>query len=377
MFNADNEFEKLNQKVKIEEEKYLNSEVTIDNYKFPHIYLTEEEIEQFNKECEQYGIDIKVVPLSTYMNLNSTEKINNSNEDDEIDLEQKEKDIDKFMNYLGKNFQKKEDKKENKFIGKKRNKILEDDSEQEESNISSFKSKSHVRKRIKKNENEDDEISEKSNISENMKRKKYDYDIEVEEEKSSGKKDIKEKGNKKKRKLIKKKKNLKKTNEMSEKFENYFKKIKETRQRQIYDIERKSPLIEEILEKSQLLTKEELKAVAKANHIGLIDDSTLSKNDLNKKDTNQLEKIFVDININSNVIKLNVNGEDNIKKLKDRMEKVKKSEEDREKNKRLKELKRTQLLNEKMEKSKSYHKKEDKKEIDNSDIDSDSDDDLI
>ena len=210
-----------------------------------------------------------------------------------------------------------------------------------------------------------------------MKRKKYDHDIEVEEEKSSGKKDVKEKGNKKKRKLIKKKKNLKKTKEMSEKFENYFKKIKETRQRQIYDIERKSPLIEEILEKSQLLTKEELKAVAKANHIGLIDDSTLSKNDLNKKDTNQLEKILVDININSNVIKLNVNGEDNIKKLKDRMEKVKKSEEDREKNKRLKELKRTQLLNEKMEKSKSYHKKEDKKEIDNSDIDSDSDDDLI
>jgi hypothetical protein len=91
----------------MEEEKYLNAEVTIENYKFPHIYLTEEEIEQFNKECDHYGFDIKVVPLSTYMNLNSPDKTYNLNEDDDIDMEQKEKNIDKFMNYLGKNYQKK------------------------------------------------------------------------------------------------------------------------------------------------------------------------------------------------------------------------------------------------------------------------------
>lgn len=374
MFNADNEFEKLNQQVKMEEEKYLNAEVTIDNYKFPHIYLTEEEIEQFNKECDHYGIDIKVVPLSTYMNLNSPDKISNPNEDDEIDIEQKEKNIDKFMNHLGKNYQKKENQKDDKFIGKKRNKILEDDSEQEESNISSYKSKSHVRKGNKKNKNiVDDEYSEKSNLSQNYKGKKDDFDIDVEEEKSSGKKDSEEKGNKKKKKLLKKKKNLKKTNEISEKFENYFRKIKETRKKQIDDVKRKNPLIQEILEKSQFLTKEDLKEVAKGNRIGLIDDSTLSQNDLNKKDANQLDRILVDININSNVLKLNSGGKENIKKIKERMERVKKSEEDREKNKRLKEQRKSKLLNENKQKNKS----DDKKESDISDNDSLSDDDLI
>ena len=374
MFNADNEFEKLNQQVKMEEEKYLNAEVTIDNYKFPHIYLTEEEIEQFNKECDHYGIDIKVVPLSTYMNLNSPEKISNPNEDDEIDIEQKEKNIDKFMNHLGKNYQKKENQKDDKFIGKKRNKILEDDSEQEESNISSYKSKSHVRKGNKKNKNiVDDEYSEKSNLSQNYKGKKDDFDIDVEEEKSSGKKDSEEKGNKKKKKLLKKKKNLKKTNEISEKFENYFRKIKETRKKQIDDVKRKNPLIQEILEKSQFLTKEDLKEVAKGNRIGLIDDSTLSQNDLNKKDANQLDRILVDININSNVLKLNSGGKENIKKIKERMERVKRSEEDREKNKRLKEQRKSKLLNENKQKNKS----DDKKESDISDNDSLSDDDLI
>ena len=383
MFNADDEFEKLNQQVKMEEEKYLNAEVTIENYKFPHIYLTEEEIEQFNKECDHYGFDIKVVPLSTYMNLNSPDKTYNLNEDDDIDMEQKEKNIDKFMNYLGKNYQKKEDnkekekEKENKFIGKKRNKILEDDSEQEDSNISSYKSKSHIGKRIKKNEKiEEDENSEKSNLSVNNKRKKKIIDDE--EEISSGKKENEDKGNKKKKNLIKKKKNMKKSNEISEKFDNYFRKIKETRQKQIDDENRIDSLIQEIMEKSQLLTKEDLKELAKVNRIGLLDDSTLKQSDLNKKNVNQLDKILVDININSNVLKLNNDGRDNIKKIKDRMEREKKSREDYLKNKRLKEEKK-QISNRNKEKEKncSYDKNEDKKESDLSDNDSDSDSDII
>ena len=383
MFNADDEFEKLNQQVKMEEEKYLNAEVTIENYKFPHIYLTEEEIEQFNKECDHYGFDIKVVPLSTYMNLNSPDKTYNLNEDDDIDMEQKEKNIDKFMNYLGKNYQKKEDnkekekEKENKLIGKKRNKILEDDSEQEDSNISSYKSKSHIGKRIKKNEKiEEDENSEKSNLSVNNKRKKKIIDDE--EEIGSGKKENEEKENKKKKNLIKKKKNMKKSNEISEKFDNYFRKIKETRQKQIDDENRIDSLIKDIMEKSQLLTKEDLKELAKVNRIGLLDDSTLKQSDLNKKNVNQLDKILVDININSNVLKLNNDGRDNIKKIKDRMEREKKSREDYLKNKRLKEEKK-QISNRNKEKEKnsSYDKKEDKKESDLSDNDSDSDSDII
>ena len=383
MFNADDEFEKLNQQVKMEEEKYLNAEVTIENYKFPHIYLTEEEIEQFNKECDHYGFDIKVVPLSTYMNLNSPDKTYNLNEDDDIDMEQKEKNIDKFMNYLGKNYQKKEDnkekekEKENKLIGKKRNKILEDDSEQEDSNISSYKSKSHIGKRIKKNEKiEEDENSEKSNLSVNNKRKKKIIDDE--EEIGSGKKENEDKGNKKKKNLIKKKKNMKKSNEISEKFDNYFRKIKETRQKQIDDENRIDSLIKDIMEKSQLLTKEDLKELAKVNHIGLLDDSTLKQSDLNKKNVNQLDKILVDINFNSNVLKLNNDGRDNIKKIKDRMEREKKSREDYLKNKRLKEEKK-QISNRNKEKEKnsSYDKKKDKKESDLSDNDSDSDSDII
>ena len=114
MFDADDEFEKLNQRVKHEEEKYLNAEVTVENYKFPHIYLTYEEIEEFNRESDKNGLDIKVVPLSTYMNLNSPDKTFNVDEDDEIDIEEKEKNIEKFMNFLGKNYIKRNDKNEEK-----------------------------------------------------------------------------------------------------------------------------------------------------------------------------------------------------------------------------------------------------------------------
>ena len=376
MFDANEEFKKLNERVKHEEEKYLNAEVTVENYKFPHIYLTEEEIEEFNRESDKHGLDIKVVPLSTYMNLNSPDKSYNVDDEDEIDIEEKERNIEKFMDFLGKNYYKKEEKNENKYIGKKRNKILEDDSEQEESNISSFKSKSYMRSRkiIKNKENkEEDEKSEKSNLSEYNKR---DIDIEEEKEieKSNDKKYIEDKGNKKKKKLIKKKKNNRKTAEISEKFDNYFRKIKETRQKQIDDERRKIPLIKEIIEKSQNLTQEVLREVAKVNHVSLIDDSTLSQNDLNKKDTNQLDRILVDININSNVLKLNSGGKENIKKMKDRIEREKKAREDQILNKRLKEQKKLEIENKNKEKDKIS---ENKKESDISDNNSESDDDSI
>ena len=376
MFDANEEFKKLNERVKHEEEKYLNAEVTVENYKFPHIYLTEEEIEEFNRESDKHGLDIKVVPLSTYMNLNSPDKSYNVDDEDEIDIEEKERNIEKFLDFLGKNYYKKEEKNENKYIGKKRNKILEDDSEQEESNISSFKSKSYMRSRkiIKNKENkEEDDKSEKSNLSEYNKR---DIDIEEEKEieKSNDKKYIEDKGNKKKKKLIKKKKNNRKTAEISEKFDNYFRKIKETRQKQIDDERRKIPLIKEIIEKSQNLTQEVLREVAKVNHVSLIDDSTLSQNDLNKKDTNQLDRILVDININSNVLKLNSGGKENIKKMKDRIEREKKAREDQILNKRLKEQKKLEIENKNKEKDKIS---ENKKESDISDNNSESDDDSI
>ena len=380
MFDADDEFEKLNQRVKHEEEKYLNAEVTVENYKFPHIYLTDEEIEEFNRESDKNGLDIKVVPLSAYMNLNSPDKTFNVDEDDEIDIEEKEKNIEKFMNFLGKNYikrnDKNEEKNENKFIGKKRNKILDDESEQEESNISSFKSKSYVRSRkiIKNNGNkEEDEKSEKSNLSE-FNKKDIDIEEEKEEEKSNNKKHNEKNGNKNKKKIIKKKKNNKKSNEIAEKFDNYFRKIRETRQKQIDDENRRGALIREIMEKSQNLTQEGLREVAKINRVSLIDDNTLSEHDLTLKLTNQLDRILVDININSNVLKLNGGGKENIKKMKDRMEREKKAREDQILNKRLKEQKKQEMENKIKENNKVN---ENKKESDLSDNNSESDDDSI
>ena len=380
MFDADDEFEKLNQRVKHEEEKYLNAEVTVENYKFPHIYLTDEEIEEFNRESDKNGLDIKVVPLSTYMNLNSPDKTFNVDEDDEIDIEEKEKNIEKFMNFLGKNYikreEKNEEKNENKFIGKKRNKILEDESEQEESNISSFKSKSYVRSRkiIKNNGNkEEDEKSEKSNLSE-FNKKDIDIEEEKEEEKSNDKKHNEKNGNKNKKKIIKKKKNNKKSNEIAENFDNYFRKIRETRQKQIDDENRRDALIREIMEKSQNLTQEGLREVAKINRVSLIDDNTLSEHDLTQKFTNQLDRILVDININSNVLKLNGGGKENIKKMKDRMEREKKAREEQILNKRLKEQKKHEMENKIKENNKVN---ENKKESDLSDNNSESDDDSI
>ena len=380
MFDADDEFEKLNQRVKHEEEKYLNAEVTVENYKFPHIYLTDEEIEEFNRESDKNGLDIKVVPLSTYMNLNSPDKTFNVDEDDEIDIEEKEKNIEKFMNFLGKNYikreEKNEEKNENKFIGKKRNKILDDESEQEESNISSFKSKSYVRSRkiIKNNGNkEEDEKSEKSNLSE-FNKKDIDIEEEKEEEKSNDKKHNEKNGNKNKKKIIKKKKNNKKSNEIAENFDNYFRKIRETRQKQIDDENRRGALIREIMEKSQNLTQEGLREVAKINRVSLIDDNTLSEHDLTQKFTNQLDRILVDININSNVLKLNGGGKENIKKMKDRMEREKKAREDQILNKRLKEQKKHEMENKIKENNKVN---ENKKESELSDNNSESDDDSI
>lgn len=368
MFNADNEFEKLKEQVKMEEEKFLNAEVTIENYKFPHIYLTEEEIEEFNKDCEKYGFDIKAVPLTIYMNLNSPDK--SLNLDDEVDMEQKEKDIDRFMAHLGKNYHKieeKEDKKENEFIGKKRNKkIVDDNSEEEGSNIGSFKSRSYMRKKIDNN-NEYDMQSERSNLSEKNKNNIY-------EEEKNDKKINENKG--KKKKLIKKKKPVNKSDEISDKFNTYFRKIKETRQKQIDDDNRKDSLINDILKQSELLTKEGLKALAVKYHIDLLNETTLSMNNLQKRDTNKLDAIMVDINFNSNIEKLNSGRVVNIKNMKEREEKMIKAKEEHLEHKRLREYKK-QEQNKNPNNHNDNKSIENKKESDISDGDSDSDEDLI
>ena len=367
---AEKEFEKLNEQVKMEEEKFLNAEVTIKNYTFPHIYLTDEEIEEFNKDCEKYGYDIQAIPLVTYMNLNCPDKEYQLNGEDEIDLEEKEKNIDKFMQFLGKNYRgvEEEDKEDNdnkdnkedkseKILGKKRNKILEDSFEEEKSIKSSLKSKS-----IKSNRSKKSEISEKSNLTENNK--------ENNDEEKNNSKIVK---NKEKKKKINKKKNKKKTNEIIENFDNYFKKIKETRKKQEDDENRKNDLIQEIMINSQLLTKEVLNEVAKVNRFGLLDNSTtIKESDLQKKTVNELDRIMVDININSKLLKLNSDNQSNIKKIKQRQELEQKAKEDKEEHAQRKLKEAAENKNKKNE-----NKKIEKKESDISDKDSDSDDNSI
>ena len=128
------------------------------------------------------------------------------------------------------------------------------------------------------------------------------------------------------------------------------------------------------MEKSQNLTQEGLREVAKINRVSLIDDNTLSEHDLTLKLTNQLDRILVDININSNVLKLNGGGKENIKKMKDRMEREKKAREEQILNKRLKEQKKQKMENKIKENNKVN---ENKKESDLSDNNSESDDDSI
>ena len=50
-------------RVKEKEEKYKDAEITIWNYNILHIYLTKEEIEDFNEKSDEFNLDIQLVPL--------------------------------------------------------------------------------------------------------------------------------------------------------------------------------------------------------------------------------------------------------------------------------------------------------------------------
>ena len=78
-------------------------------------------------------------------------------------------------------------------------------------------------------------------------------------------------------------------------------------------------MIKEIKEKSQLLTPDDLKEVAKVHRIGLFNNN-LSDYDLQRKEVIQLDRVLVDININSNVNKLNSGDKADIKTMHKRQE---------------------------------------------------------
>ena len=390
MIDVDSEFDKLDKKAHKDEEKYLNAQVTVESYNFPHIYLTLDEIDEFNKECDRCGIDLKVVSLEEYMNLNTGDKSYNISEEESMEV--REMKVDKVMNHLAKNYMPKEEEKNetnlmnsvNNYIRKKQRRIIDDNSEIEsdKSNKSlsvnnSFISKSFV---SKKTEKSDKNINNNENIIKNKNKKKKGND--------EHKKDTDDELalDEHKKKVIKKKKPTKAGDILTENFDNYFRRIKETRKKQVEDEERRVPLIKEILEKSQNLTKEELKDFANHNGISLVNDITLSEYDLSKKDTNQLDRILVDININSDVLKLNQDRPENIKRMKSRLEREKKFNENHLKNKKLKEEKKMEMINASKKQSsninenkddKIENKKQDKKDSDLSDSDSGLDEDSI
>ena len=365
MLNIEAEFEKYNQRVKDEEQKYANTEVKIENYNFPHIYLTDTEIEEFNSLCDKLGVDLKVVPITDYMNLNSPEKNPNENMDEEDDEESeyaRMERVDKVMNYLGTHFLPDMDK--NKLIMEKD----EDYIMKEVNNYIGKKQQRNFFEHTRFNVHKNNENNELNNLSENnkgkksiRKKRKNKNDEEIDDDyimKDSEKK------------LSKKKNNCKNDKNLQENFKVFFKKITETRQEQEDDEKRKAPLINEILEKSQLLTPEDLQALAKKKHISVINDINLSENDLKKRDVRKLDDILVDINFNSNVSKLKNEKQENIKKIKKRKNLENQSILAYMENKKMKEQK-------KLENAQNIPKEKSNNNNLNSDIDSDSDDESI
>ena len=152
MRSIDEEFEKYDKKVREEEKRYANSETKWKDYNFPHIYLSDKDIKEFNNKCVELGIDLKVVPIAEYMNLNKPEKKEDNNDEEKMD--DKMEKIDKAMEHLSKNFFPDKKKKlnlikdnsyiineVNDYIGKKQRRIADNHSEEENNNNSNSLSK--------------------------------------------------------------------------------------------------------------------------------------------------------------------------------------------------------------------------------------------
>ena len=367
MFNVEEEFAKYNKRVLEEEKKYANTEVNIKNYKIPHIYLTDEEIEEFNSLCDKINYDLKVVAIDDYMNLNSPEKNSDENQDEEEDeesIDTKMERVSKAMDYLGNNFLPNIQNRINNKNSKKKF-TMEKDGEYIMNEVNDFIGKKQQRNffvqnniNIQKNNNENDtSVLSEGRKSTRKKKKKNENELDN---------DYVMKSNSEKK--ISKKKNCKNDNNIIDNMQDYFKKIKETRQEQIYDEKRKNPLINEIIEKSQLLTPNELQEFAKQKHIRIINETNLSEYDLQKRDVRELDRILVDINFNSNVSQLKNENRENIKKMKKRQNLENKSILAYMQHKKMKEEKKLENT-QNIQKEKSNNL--------NSDIDSCSDDESI
>ena len=327
-------FAKFQEKVDKEDEIYENFRISAEDYNFPHIYLTDEEIIEFNEECKRAGIDLKVVPLSEYMNISGgkneehniesdMEMLNNSFIEKKEDYEEEKANEERksqnnsMINYDKIGYDK-------NLIGKKhKRKVIETDEEDydvkkddknsnfDEKSFKSFKSSID----FNKNKLEDFKLNKDKNKKNSKNKKQY-----KDKKKNPPKKNIEKENNEKKNK-----KNPKNYN-INDNFNNYFKRIKETSLTYKDEDKKVEKLIKDIIEKSQYLTKEGLKEIADSKHIRLIGDE-LSIDQLKKLSRNQLENLLTNIVINSNFGKLDPYRKDNIKKMRNKEELEKKSRE--------------------------------------------------
>lgn len=373
MYNIEEEFAKYQEKVEKENKKYENYEITAENFNFPHIYLTDEEIKEFNAECKKAKIDLKVIPLSEYMDISSVERDDRDiNEDmkfldncfiqkDEFEEEKKEeeKNINNNINFenIIKNV--------NEYIGKKQKRVINDDSDESEASNdrSSFSFKSSIelnKNKLKK---------EKEHKNNKYKNKSQNHPKKIVNDE----------------KYIKKKKNINNNkkegnNKNNEKniIDKYFKKLIDTSEYEQNIPKRGNELVEEIQEKSQNLTKEGLQDMAKNRHIRLVGDE-FKIDDLKKMSVNKLESLLNDININSDINKLEPNRKDNIKTIRNKEERERRSKERILKKKMMKEEKKKieSLNNNEQNKSNNNNEQNMDKDSDDDKSESSYDDDSL
>ena len=163
-------FESLCKKCQEEEEKYKdNAHVNEYDYTFPFIFLKDEEIQEFNEECQKSNIDLRVMPVAKYFDMSTDENEN-------VDMEER---IKNFIH----NFKKHQNiPKLPEFEEKK--KKLKKKYPKEEINLdeSSFFSFDNIKKKKKKKSNQDDASYDKprqNNILKNKKDKKIKQNLQT------------------------------------------------------------------------------------------------------------------------------------------------------------------------------------------------------
>ena len=347
MYSTNQRFEKIKEKAQNEDKLYENCQVTANNYNFPHIYLSDEEIQEFNDECRKAGLDLKVVPLYEYMNssqdklgLDSSKKaklisdcfINIPN--NEVEEEEKK---NSFMNDFSINFESDDNKKEpeKKYLNKKRKKILNDSENSMEEN-----------KSIENKNNSNDDQSMSSFSITNAKKNRTKINKKNEKNKSKNPANDRRKNpttikvpKKSKNNFGKDNKEKKDKMNINNNMNKYFKRIKETSAEFQNEEINKQNIIEEIMKRSENLTKDGLKGMANNKHIKLVGDQ-FKITDLKGKNLPQLKGILEDIKINSDITILDNDRKNVIKNIRNKEEMQRKSQERALKKKKKEEEKR-------------------------------------